>query len=108
MTSASFLKMLTQTADTKKHIYSDGKYGTPATYLTNVKCSPISSISAEIGQRATLETPHEVFETFTEAADIEEGHILVYDGTDYPIRSVADHLFQNETFLRLVIEELKA
>jgi hypothetical protein len=108
MTSASFAKMLTKTADTKRSVYSNGKWGKAETYLSEVKCTPKHPIAPEISARDTLETPVELFEVFTETADIQEGHILVYGGTDYPISSVADYLFQNETFLRLVIEELKA
>lgn len=108
MISASFTKMLTQTADTKRPSYTDGKYGQAETYLTDVRCTPIHPVSVELGSRDALETPHELYEVFTEAADIKEGHTLVYGDIDYPIRSVGDYTFQSETFLRLVIEELKA
>lgn len=106
--SATHDKMLDQTASTKKSTRVAGKSGAPATYLTGVKCSRPFPVDPEIRRRLALESAHEVWSVFTENADIREGHFFVYAGTDYPIRSVANWPFADETHLALVLEELKA
>ena len=75
--SATYEKLLDRTADTKRSTLSGGKFGAPATYLTGVKCTRPTPLDPEIRQRLTLDTPHELLEVFTEAADIQEGHTLV-------------------------------
>jgi hypothetical protein len=108
MTTATFTRQLSQTVSTKKAPFANGKFGVPAEYLTGILATVKTSLSSDISNRETLETPYELFELFTVEADIQEGHILVYDGVDYPIRTVADWVYRDEVFLRLVIEELKA
>lgn len=106
--SASFQKLATVTASTKRATLSGGKRGTPTQHLTNLKVFPLDPVDPELRQRLELDTPHELLQTFVEGApDIVEGDVLTAGSEDYPIRSVADWTFGSDTYLRLILENLK-
>jgi len=109
MPSASFAKLITVTASTKRSPnVSGGKRGAPATWLTLVMCTPLDPVDAELRQRMALETPHELKHTFTDAdLDITEGDFLVVNGVEYPIKAVEDWEWRGSKYLHLVIEEIK-
>lgn len=76
-----FRRMATVTASTKRSpAISGGKRGTPTTNLTELSCTPLDPVDAEVRQRLGLDTPHELLQTF------------IAGGT---------------TFYHLVVEELK-
>lgn len=65
MLSASFLRMATISASTKRSpAIANGKRGDLATNLTGLVCSPLDPVSAEQAQRLVLDTPHELLQTF--------------------------------------------
>lgn len=61
----SFRRQARLSASTKRSpAISGGKRGAPATHLTGLKCTPLDPASKEVKQRAALNTPHEVLQTF--------------------------------------------
>lgn len=106
--SASFQKMASVTASTKRATLSAGKRSSPSTHLNNLKIFPLDPVDPELRQRLALDTPHELLQTFVEGnPDIVEGDVLSVAGEDYPIRSVADWKFGTDTYRALVLENLK-
>lgn len=112
MTSASFTKMATVTASTKRPPnVSGGKRGAPVTNIASLSVTPLDPISAELKERLGLESPMELLQTFADGSlDIKEGDILTVSGTDYPIRAIGDwtnwSFGSGETY-HLILEELK-
>jgi hypothetical protein len=108
MSSASFARLATVTASTKRAALSSGKRGTPTTKIASLNCLPLDPVSAELRQRLQLDTPHEVLQTFVDAdLDIIEGDTLTVGGVDYPIRAVEEWSYSGAEYLRLVLENLK-
>lgn len=108
MTSA-FDRVANVTASTKRPpAVSSGKRGAPVAHLASLKCTPLDPVDAEIRQRVTVESPHELLQTFVDrAADILPGDLLVVMGKEYPIRSVADWGWGSSSYRHLVVEDLK-
>lgn len=105
--SASLLRLLTVTAATKRAAVSGGKRGEPTAHLAMLEIAPPMPVSPELRERLGLRTAHELLQTFAAAgADVREGDTLVTDGTDYPVRSVANWPGAAGV-LHLVIEDLK-
>lgn len=107
MSSASFTRLTTVTASTKRAVMVSGKRGTPATNIASLKCTPLDPVNSEIAQRLGLDTPHELLQTYTEAADIVEGDFLVVGAKEYPIKAVADWQWGDVVYRHLVLEDLK-
>ncbi|MEM7344588.1 MAG: hypothetical protein AAF485_10120 [Chloroflexota bacterium] len=104
----TFAEMATLSANTKRATVVDGKRAAPSAHLIGLNCTPLDPVSADVAQREQIITPHELKQTFIEGDyDIVEGDVLVVDGVDYPIKSVADWSFGELTTYRLIIEELK-
>lgn len=102
-------RFLTVTASTKRApAVSASKRGTPAAYLTSVRCTPLDPVDPELRQRLALNTPHELLQTFVEEGnDIVQGDILVVGSNEYPVRSCGEWVWRGATFLALVVEDLK-
>lgn len=65
MNTPGFRRMATKTASTKRApAISSGKRGDATTKLTNLKCTPLDPVSAEIQKRIALDTPMELLQTF--------------------------------------------
>lgn len=110
MASASFTKLATVTASTKRSPATggDGKRGLPATNIASLSCTPLDPVSAEVQQRLRLDTPHELLESYMDAdLDVLEGDILVVGSREYPIRAVAEWSWRGSEYLHVVVEELK-
>jgi hypothetical protein len=108
MASASFARLATVTASTKRATLSSGKRAAPAAYLTGVSCLPLDPVDQALQQRLQLDTPHEVLQTFVDAGlDILAGDILVVSSTEYPIKWVGEWTFGSSEYLHLVVEDLK-
>lgn len=61
----------TQTASTKRSpAIVNGKRGAPATNLASVKCTPAYPASADVAQRAGLDTPHELLQVYVDGGDV--------------------------------------
>jgi len=107
---ASFTQLATETASTKRAAaIVNGKRGVATAKIASLSCTPLDPVDPELRQRLALDTPHELLQTFvTGAPDIVEGDILVYGGTDYPIRSCADWKWKGTIFVRLVVEDMKS
>jgi len=107
--SNAFDRLATETASTKRTPdISGGKRGSPAENLTGLSITPLDPVDADLQQRLELDTPHELLQSFVRGdPDIREGDVLVYDGTDYPIRSCAEWKWGSDVYLRLVLEDLK-
>ena len=113
--SKAFDRIANVTASTKRPpSVSDGKRGSPATNISSLSCTPLDPADpgtrSELQERLGLETPYELLQTYVDTAlDIKEGDILVVDGTEYPIRAVADWAAAGSmpAYKALIIEELK-
>lgn len=105
----AFGKLATVTAQTKRApAISGGKRGEMEFHLANFKCTPLDVVDAELRQRLTLDTPHELLQTFVDGnLDIREGDLLVVGGKEYPIRAVADWTWRGSVYRHLVVEDLK-
>lgn len=109
MSSASFARMATVTASTKRNPGVIGKQqGEPVTYIASLACTPLDPVDPEVRQTLGLGTPHLVLETFCDGSlDIREGDTLVVDGVDYPVRAAEVWAWGDSQYLHLIIEKLK-
>jgi len=110
--SASFSRLATETASTKRNpAIASGKRGSPATYLTGLRCTPLDPVDPEMRNRLNLDTPYELLQTFVVGAqDILEGDVLTLNGVDYPIRAVAEWPASRQggdALRHLILEDLK-
>ncbi len=110
MSSIGFTRRMTVSASTKREpAVVDGIIGDPVENVASMVCTPLDPVDPELRKRLALDTPHELLQTFTEETDIVEGDILVVSAVEYPVKSVANWTeFRGDTFLHLIIEELKA
>lgn len=103
-------RFATATATTKRSpAVSGGKRGPAVAHLAAFSCDPLLPVNTETAERAGLETPYNVFETFVYSdLDIESGDILTVAGVDYPIRAVDRWPWNDKTYyLRIVCELVK-
>lgn len=115
MSSASFTRLATVTAATKRlPPLSGGKRGEPTVWITSLRCTPLDPAEDQRARdlafrlRQVLDGPFEMMQTFVDAAlDIVEGDVLVVDGIDYPVRGVDRWTWRGSTYLRLLIEQSK-
>ena len=78
-THASFLRMAKKTASTKRNPgVVGGKRGDPVTNLTNLPCTPLDPVNAEIVKRLAIDTPYELLQTFI-TADTVTYHLVIED-----------------------------
>ena len=111
MSSVGFTRMMTVSASTKREPAEEGNgiIGDPVESVASMFCTPLDPVDPELRRRLALDTPHELLQTFTEETDIVEGDILVVSSVEYPVKSVANWTeFRGDTFLHLIIEDLKA
>lgn len=108
--SASFRRLLTKTADTKRPpTLVGGKRGAPQTHLTDVRCTPLYPVDPELRERLALESPHTLWQVFVaDGADIRAGDVLVYGGEEYPVKAVAPWPWPSSglSFGAVIVEEL--
>lgn len=65
ITFSGFSRLASVTASTKRSpTLSGGKIGAAVTNLTNVLCTPLDPVDAEVRQRLALNTPHEVLQVY--------------------------------------------
>jgi hypothetical protein len=105
VTDASFAKMATVSASTKrKPAAVDGKSSGPVTYLTGLLITPLMPVTPEIVQMYRLHSPRDSYRAYIEGnPDIVEGDILVIGGTEYQIPGVADWT----GFSELIVQKVK-
>jgi hypothetical protein len=110
MTSASFTKLATVSASTKRNpAPSSGKVGALATNLSSLSCTPLYPVSDETANRFGLENPFEYKETFVQGGlDIKKGDYLVIGSEQYPIRFMESWAWPPDGVarLRLVVEDI--
>lgn len=115
MTSATFTRIATETANTlRPPVISSGKAGVPATNLTGIKCARPSepSDANELRETYQLGTLYTLLQTFVQDnLDVLTGDTLViasgnWSGT-YPIKVVQKIGFGTDVRKRLVLEGLK-
>jgi hypothetical protein len=107
MTSASFTKMATVTASTKRNPAPvSGKTGAAAAKLTGLKILPLMPVSKEIEERYQLKSPRLSYVTYTQGApDIINGDVLTVSAVDYKVIGAPPWPTDN-SFLELVIEKV--
>lgn len=87
---------------------TDGKRADPITYLTNVKCSNLFPVEAEVAQLLPNRSPKELLQCFVPGTeDVLEGDILVFDSREYPIRAAAEWSLRTRAVTHLILEDLK-
>ena len=76
--SATMTRLMRICVSTKRAAaISGGKRGEPVAHLARVRCTEFYPIDAETRQRQVLNTPHEVYQIFTDAtADIAKADVL--------------------------------
>lgn len=111
MTSASFSRVATVTASTKRPpVISGGKAGAPTTNLTNIKTTRLvlADDAKELRETYQLGTLTNIFQCFTQGdLDILTGDVLIIGSTEYPIRLVQAWPFGDDVRKRLILEGLK-
>lgn len=110
MTLAGAERLATKVVSFKRPpITVGGKRGTPTTFLTGIKCTPLDPVDPEIRFRLGVETPHEILQTFVFSnVGVAEGDILVdASGVEYPVKSVGEWEWKGSMFLHLYVEDLK-
>lgn len=114
MSSASFTRLATVTASTKRPpALSGGNRGVPATKIASLKCLPLMPASenrtSEIQERPGLSSPVKLLTTFVDSAlDIAEGDILVIGSASYSIKTAESWPWLGSTYLKLTLEDIKA
>lgn len=95
MSGATFARQLTVEASTKRPpAPASGKRGSMVVHLALVMIAPLTNVTLEVAQRAGLETPHTLLQTFADSdADIAEGDELTPESGPYadkamPVRRV--------------------
>lgn len=116
MSSASFTRMATVTASTKRPpaLDADGMRGEPATNIASLMCTPLDPADSQRARdlafrlRQELDSPFEILQTFVDASlDIVEGDVLVVALKEYPIRGVDPWAWRGSTYLHLLLESSK-
>ena len=109
MTSASFSKLATVTASTKRPAaISGGKAGEPTTNIASLKCTPLIAASRELIQMSNLQTTGLLYVTKAQSnLDIKTEDILVIDTVEYPIRAVTNIPFAGDMRKRMIVESPK-
>jgi len=108
MASSSFAKMALVDCYTKRPpALSGGARGGPVLHLSNLKCTPLDSVSAEIAMRPELQTPHVLRQTFIESSEIRPGDVLVVAGVEYPVKAVDPINWHGTTCSHLFLEVLQ-
>jgi hypothetical protein len=95
MSSATFSRQLNVEASTRRPpATASGKRGTMEECLPLVNVAPLTNVTLETAQRAGLDAPYNLFQTFADSdADIAEGdemtmHSGPYAGKAMPVRRV--------------------
>ncbi len=107
----AFAKEATIACSTKRSAVNSNtsKAPTPAPYLANLKCTPLDPVFDDIRERAMVETPYVMLQTFIEGdRDILPGDALVVGGKDYPIKSCVKWDWRGSRYLHLQLEDLKS
>ncbi|MBN1815327.1 MAG: hypothetical protein JXA14_26080 [Anaerolineae bacterium] len=112
MTSASFARMATVTASTKRPpAFSNGKRGNPTAHLAGVACLPLDPLSPdEIRAITPAGRTQELLQTFCQGGlDIKEGDFLVVGSKEYPIKFVGEWTWPPDSadYLCIVVEDVK-
>lgn len=110
MTSASFLKIATEQATTKRPPdISSGKRGAPAANITApFYCTPLDPVTSDMVTTEVIEAPEELLQTFCDGSlDIVEGDVLVIGSDEYPIKFVDDWDWMGEFMRRLFVGQRK-
>ena len=97
---------LNQLATTKRRDKTGAMFA-DAQNLKKVKCSYLYPLGSDVKLRMGLDTPHQIFEIFTQLVDIKAGDVFVFAGVDYPVRAAEQWPNPNGRFLRLIVEGLK-
>jgi len=107
--SPSFLRMATVTASINRNPAPvSGVRGAPIEIIASIKCTPLDPVEGELRMRLSLDTPHELLQTFFESTqDIREGDVVVVGTKSYPIRSVESWSYLELTTYHCILEELK-
>ncbi len=90
----SLKAIATKTATTKRApAISGGKRAAAAAHLTTAfSLTPLAPVSLELAQRLELGTPVELKQSVVyNQGDIIEGDLLVYEGSEYPIKYVGEY-----------------
>jgi hypothetical protein len=107
MTSASFARMATVTASTKRNpAQVAGKTGAASAYLAGLKILPLMPVSKEIEERYQLKSPRLSYVTYIQGApDIVNGDVLRVATVDYKVIGAPPWPTDN-SFLELVVEKV--
>lgn len=87
---------------------TNGRRSEPVTYLTNVRCSNLFPVEAEVAQLLPNKSPKELLQAFVPGtSDVKEGDILVFGSREYPIRAAAEWALRSKAVTHLIVEDLK-
>ena len=117
MSSASFTRLATVTASTKRPPALDGNgmRGEPVTEIEELTCTPLDPAEDQKARdlalrlRQVLDGPFELLQTCVDAdLDIVEGDVLIVAGVEYPVRGVDVWAWRSSNYLRLLLEQNKS
>jgi hypothetical protein len=116
MTSQTMLRLMSQTASTKRAVVVDGKSSAPVAYLADVPCMPIDPISfgetRDRLQSMGVDSPIALYQTVVEGDyDIVKGDDFSSGGVDYAVRDVdvwgIETAYVGTALKRLILEKVK-
>jgi hypothetical protein len=108
--SASFSKLATTTASTKRAAYSSGKFTAPVTSIASLSCTPLVPVQQRTVATAGLETPVDMFETYVQGGlDIVAGDILLVGSIEYNVVWVGQWYWRPAATntLQLVVQRMR-
>ena len=104
--TASFQKMATVTASTKRSSKVGGKYGEPLTVLTGLKIIPLSPATAEQVIKYNIAAPVQPLVTYVEGSeDVRLDDYMTVGSQDYLIAGVGEWS-DALTFREIVIDRI--
>jgi hypothetical protein len=113
--SLGMRRLMSLTASTKRAALTSGKYGTPATKIASLLCTPVDPVplaeASSLPVRQTLGSPIGLYQTVVIGGqDILAGDILTAGGVDYNIRMAepwAASTITNDAYMKLTLEKVK-
>lgn len=109
MSSASFTRLATIQASTRRNVSQSGAAPLPTQVIASLMIMPFSVLDAQTRARVVVEAPHQLSQTFAQSdtpLDTKNGDYLVVAGVEYPIRDVGRSPWLGGYRYQFVIEDL--
>lgn len=108
---SGLFRLMRQEATTKRATMTNGVSSLPVEHLPILRCTPLDIIDADTARSLALDSPYNLFQTFTNSEqDILGGDVFipfggVHDGREMAVRNVSNWDWDGRTrYLHIVLE----